>query len=106
MQTIYESFEILVPAGAELVVETITGRPGALPYITSVWREPIVDIDTLFFVNDSLFVDIPNIADMGFGGFLPFYFKMKDGDIAKAGFRNRSTTPNTLRFTIQYHYLE
>ena len=106
MQVFYESFEIEVAAYSELVMETITGRAGALPYITAVGRDLDVDNDFLLFVNDMLVIDVPPTMKMGFDNFLPFYYQLAIADVVKAGFRNRSATPNTMRFTLQYYYPE
>ena len=104
MRNYYDTFEIEVPATSELTVETITGREGALPYITSVGREIPADTDFLLYVNDTLVIDIPQSLKMGFDNFIPFYYQLALNDVVKAGFRNRSVTPNTLRFTLQYFY--
>ncbi|GAH93157.1 unnamed protein product, partial [marine sediment metagenome] len=66
MRIFYESFEIEVPANSELVMETITGREGALPYVTAVGRDLPDDNDFLLFVNDMLVIDVPPTMKMGF----------------------------------------
>lgn len=104
MRVFYESFEIEVPENSELVMETITGREGALPYITAAGRDLDTDTDFLLFVNDMLVIDVPETMKMGFDNFLPFYYQLALSDVVKAGFRNRSGTPNTMRFTLQYYY--
>ncbi|MBA7487189.1 hypothetical protein ES707_22751 [subsurface metagenome] len=104
MRIFYESFEIEVPANSELVMETITGREGALPYVTAVGRDLPTDTDFLLFVNDMMVIDVPYTMKMGFDNFLPFYYQLDLSDVVKAGFRNRTDTPNTMRFTLQYYY--
>ena len=74
MRVFYESFEIVVPANSELVMETITGREGALPYVTAVGRDLDADTDLLVYVNDMLVIDIPYTMKMGlFSLFLLLY---------------------------------
>ena len=104
MKNFYDTYQIEVPANSELTTETIIGREGALPYITSVGRDLDADTDFLLYVNDTLVVDIPWSFKMGFDNFIPFYYQLALNDVVKAGFRNRSVTPNTVRFTLQYFY--
>ena len=102
----YESFELVVPAKAELLTEVVTGREGAVPFITSVGRDLTTDTDLLLYLNDMNVVDIPYTMKMGFDNFIPWYFQMGVGDVLRGGFRNRSITQATLRFTVQYFYPE
>lgn len=104
MRVFYESFEIVVPGNSELVMETITGREGALPYVTAVGRDLDTETDLLVYVNDMLVIDVPDTMKMGFDNFLPFYYQLLVNDVLKGGFRNRTGTPNTMRFTFQYFY--
>lgn len=106
MRNHYETFKLTVPAYSELLMPAITGRPGALPFITCLGRSTDTVSDFLFFVGDSQVVDIPNHFSMGFGSFLPFFFLLREDDVTRGGFRNKTDTPEDFYFTIQYYYPE
>lgn len=106
MRNFYETFKLTVPANGELLMPAITGRPGALPFITALGRSTDTTSDFLFFVGDSLVVDIPNTFSMGFGSFMPFFFQLKEDDVTRGGFRNRTASAEDFYFTIQYYYPE
>lgn len=106
MRTLYETFKLTIPAYTLLFTPALTSRPGALPFITSIGRSTSDISDFLFFVNDSLVIDIPSEFNMGYGDFLPFFYHMKENDVTRGGFRNHKDVEVDFYFTIQYYYPE
>lgn len=105
METQYDTFEITVPDGQELTIEVLTGRPGFLPYCVSFGRALTADTDFLLYLNNMQPVDVPASMKMGFDNFLPWYHQLKENDVIRAGYRNRSGSEQTLPFTLQYLFL-
>jgi len=104
MQTLYQTWELTVPANSEVLTEALVATVGALPEIASIGRTATSNTSFLFYVNDSLVAEIPAELDIGFGSFFPLYYGLKDNDVTRGGFRNKTAGPLTLLFTIQYSY--
>lgn len=106
MRNFYETFKVTVPPNTVVLISAITSRPGLLPFITCIGRSTGDNSDFLFFVNDAQVIDIPKELSMGYGDYVPFFYQMKDHDVTRGGFRNRTTTEKDFYFTIQYFYPE
>lgn len=97
------SFELAAYMDGSIPVLTATTRNEYK--IRGIWCKEGASYDTFLLINGRKVYHIPKGFTMGFQRMIPFDHDLIKGEVADIGFKNHTSTPSTLIFTIQYHKL-